>query len=80
MCHALAPPGNPRLDVGPWSNPTHISDGTPSHFGEIEPTWALVGEGACSRTGTDTMTTVLQFGVSTTQVPAPLKVATRGTR
>ncbi len=50
-----------------------------SHFGEIQPTWALVGEGACSRTGTDTMTTVLQFGVSTTQVPAPLKVATRGT-
>ena len=50
-----------------------------SRFGEKQPTWALVGEGACSRTGSDTMTTVLQFGVSTTQVPAPMKVATRGT-
>jgi hypothetical protein len=31
-------------------------------FGEKQPTWALVGEGVCSRTGLDTVTTVLQFG------------------
>ena len=30
-------------------------------FGEKQPAWAVVGEGACSRTGLDTYTTVLQF-------------------
>jgi hypothetical protein len=32
-----------------------------SRFGEKQPAWAVVGEGACSRTGLDTYTTVLQF-------------------
>ncbi len=50
-----------------------------SHFGEKEPTWALVGEGACSRTGRDALTTVLQFGVSTPYGPAPMRVATQDT-
>jgi hypothetical protein len=31
-------------------------------FGEKQPTWTLVGEGVCSQTGVDTVTTVLQFG------------------
>ena len=30
-------------------------------FGEKQPTWTLIGEGACGRTGSDTYTTVLQF-------------------
>ena len=30
-------------------------------FGENQPTWAVIGEGACSGTGMDTYTTVLQF-------------------
>jgi hypothetical protein len=30
-------------------------------FGEKQATWALVGEGVCSQTGVDTLTTVLQF-------------------
>jgi Heparinase II/III-like protein/Heparinase II/III N-terminus len=33
-----------------------------ARFGEKQPTWALVGEGLCSQTGLDTVTTVLQFG------------------
>ena len=33
-----------------------------ARFGEKQPTWALVGEGVCSQTGLDTVTTVLQFG------------------
>ena len=32
-----------------------------SRFGEKQPAWAVIGEGACSRTGLDTYTTVLQF-------------------
>ena len=32
-----------------------------SRFGEKQPAWALVGKGACSGTGSDTFTTVLQF-------------------
>ena len=32
-----------------------------SRFGEKQPAWSLVGEGACSGTGSDTFTTVLQF-------------------
>ncbi len=32
-----------------------------SRFGEKQPAWAVVGEGACSGTGPDTFTTVLQF-------------------
>ena len=31
-------------------------------FGEKQATWALVGEGSCSRTGADSVRTVLQFG------------------
>jgi hypothetical protein len=30
-------------------------------FGEKQPAWAVIGEGACSGTGRDTYTTVLQF-------------------
>jgi len=30
-------------------------------FGEKRPAWAIVGEGACSQSGSDTYTTVLQF-------------------
>ena len=32
-----------------------------SRFGEKQPTWAVIGEGACSGTGSDTFATVLQF-------------------
>ena len=32
-----------------------------SRFGEKQPTWAVIGEGACSGTGSDTLATVLQF-------------------
>ena len=32
-----------------------------SRFGEKQPTWTLIGEGTCSGTGSDTITTVLQF-------------------
>ncbi len=32
-----------------------------SRFGVKQPTWAIVGEGTCSRTGSDTYTTVLHF-------------------
>jgi len=32
-----------------------------SRFGEKEPAWAVLGGGACSQTGLDTYTTVLQF-------------------
>ena len=32
-----------------------------SHFGEKQPAWAVLGEGTCSGTGSDTFTTVLQF-------------------
>ncbi len=32
-----------------------------SHFGEKQPTWAVIGEGTCSGIGSDTFTTVLQF-------------------
>jgi hypothetical protein len=49
-------------------------------FGERQPTWALVGEGVCSRTGTDTVKTVLQFGVSTPPGGTPAEVKTKGTR
>ncbi len=49
-------------------------------FGEKQPTWALMGEGVCSGAGSDTLRTVLQFGVSTPPEPAPMKVATRGSR
>ena len=48
-----------------------------SHFGEKQPTWILVGEGVCSGTGTETLTTVLQFGVSTPRRPPPMKVPTQ---
>jgi hypothetical protein len=40
-------------------------------FGENHPTWALVGEGACSQTGLDTVTTVLQFGDPPHREPLP---------
>ncbi len=30
-------------------------------FGKKQPTWAVIGEGTCGRTGTDSYTTVLQF-------------------
>ncbi len=30
-------------------------------FGKKQPTWAVIGEGICGRTGSDTYTTVLQF-------------------
>ena len=30
-------------------------------FGEKQPTWAVIGEGACSGAGSDTLATVLQF-------------------
>jgi hypothetical protein len=30
-------------------------------FGTKQPTWAVIGEGTCGRTGTDSYTTVLQF-------------------
>jgi len=30
-------------------------------FGKKQPTWAVIGEGACGRTGSDSYTTVLQF-------------------
>ncbi len=49
-------------------------------FGEKQPTWALVGEGVCSGTGSDSIRTMLQFGVSTQPGPTPMNVATRGTR
>ncbi len=32
-----------------------------SRFGEMQPTWTLIGEGACSGGGSDTFRTVLQF-------------------
>ena len=48
-------------------------------FGEKQPTWALIGEGACTGTGSDTVRTVLQFEISTRLGPAPMKVATQGT-
>jgi len=32
-----------------------------TRFGEKQPAWAVIGEGACSGTGSDTFTTVLQF-------------------
>jgi hypothetical protein len=32
-----------------------------SRFGEKQPAWTAIGEGACSGTGEDTFTTVLQF-------------------
>jgi Heparinase II/III-like protein/Heparinase II/III N-terminus len=32
-----------------------------SRFGEKQPAWTVIGEGACSGTGIDTYTTVLQF-------------------
>ena len=40
-------------------------------FGEKQPTWALVGEGVCSQTGVDTLTTVLQFGYQPNEDPLP---------
>ncbi len=33
-----------------------------SRFGEKQPAWTLLGEGTCSGIGSDTLTTVLQFG------------------
>jgi hypothetical protein len=49
-------------------------------FGEKQPTWALMGEGACTGTGSDTVRTVLQFQVSAGKASPPMRVATRGTR
>ena len=55
-----------HLSTGPsWS--LSRGEGDPvlgwysSRFGEKQPTWAIVGEGTCSRAGSDTYTTVLQF-------------------
>ena len=48
-----------------WSLPRGATDPIlgwySSRFGEKQPAWAVVGEGACSGTGSDTFTTVLQF-------------------
>ena len=46
-------------------------------FGEKQPTWAVIGEGACSGTGCDTLATVLQFD-SVGAVPSDGRLSHRG--
>ena len=40
-------------------------------FGKKQPTWAVIGEGSCGRTGSDTYTTVLQFHPEPGTSPSP---------
>jgi len=48
-----------------WSHARGVTDPVlgwySSRFGERQPAWAVIGEGKCSGTGSDTYTSVLQF-------------------